>query len=114
MAINLYTHAKAVLRPEISWTMVFLNFESTMYRIDILKFPEDMDRIALQTAMHIENEHTLEKIDDGAYFGKNHENFIIRFIENPLNLELSKQLAGEEFPFFHRKKIMFYPTIRLR
>ena len=53
-----------------------------------------MDRIALQTAMHIENEHTLEKIDDGAYFGKNHENFIIRFIENPLNLELSKQLAG--------------------
>jgi hypothetical protein len=79
---------------EISWTMVFLNFESTMYRIDLLKFPEDMDRIALQAAMHIENEHTLEKIDDSAYFGKNHENFIVRFIENPLNLELSKQLAG--------------------
>jgi hypothetical protein len=43
--------------------------------------------------MHIENEYALEKISYSDYFGKNKENFIIRFIENPLDLEFSKQLT---------------------
>ena len=78
---------------EISWTIVFLHFESTFYRIDLLKFSKDIDRISLHAEMHIENEYALEKISYSDYFGKNKENFIIRFIENPLDLEFSKQLT---------------------
>jgi hypothetical protein len=98
---------------EISWTIVFLHFESTFYRIDLLKFPEGIDRLSLYAEMHIENEYILEKIDAGDYFGKNNENFIIRFIENPLGLELSKQLGQISVFSSKEKNLLPYDLIKI-
>jgi hypothetical protein len=94
---------------EIAWTMVFLHFESTVYRIDLLKFSKNIDRISLHAEMRIENENALEKIEDGHFLGKNKENFIIRFIENPLKLEFSKQL-GPEISVFSSKEMQVSPN----
>jgi hypothetical protein len=88
----------------ISWTTVLLNLESTFYRIDLLKFPPDIAPILIRAELKIENECILEKIDQDSYMGKNRENFIIQFIENPLNLEFSKQLNYGISVFSSKKK----------
>jgi hypothetical protein len=100
---------KTATSAEILWTMVFLNFENTFYRIDLLKFPGEMDRTILRTAMHIENKCALEKISDGVYLGKNKENIIIRFTENPLCLEFNKQL-GPDISVFSSKEKQVLPN----
>ena len=88
----------------ISWTTVFLFFERTIYRIDLLKFPKGFERISLYAEMHIENEYALEKIGDNDYLGGNREDFIIKFIENPLDLGFSKQLSPEISVFSSKEK----------
>lgn len=91
---------------EIVWTVVFLHFENTFYRIDILKFPGTMEKAALQAAMHIENAFALEKTGSHRYRGGNCKNVIIQFVENPLELEYSDQLGNGTSVFSSKEKLV--------
>lgn len=70
--------------PELQWTVVFLFPERTTYRIDILKLPSRMEPVSIHAEMRLENETVLEEGKKGYYTGKDRENSVIRFIQDPL------------------------------
>jgi hypothetical protein len=77
--------------PGISWTVVFLVLESTTYRIDILKFPLAAQTLEMRGEMRLENEAHLDQQGADCYFGRDVENTVIRFVENPLNFRFDTQ-----------------------
>jgi hypothetical protein len=76
---------------ELTWTIVFLFTDRTIYRIDVLKFPECLGPVTVQAEMRLENEVKLEEIKKGCFFGKGLENSVIRFVQDPLDFRLERQ-----------------------
>jgi hypothetical protein len=76
---------------DVRWTVVLLSLEITMYRIDILKLPEEMPVETVQAAMRFscETEPVLLKKD--VYIAKGKENTIFHFKENTFSLRYSHQ-----------------------
>jgi hypothetical protein len=76
--------------PDFSWTVVVLHYESTLYRIDILTFPEAKKRIRFSSEMSLECALKPEPTDKNSYISKGVENTVIRFLENPLRFEFNR------------------------
>jgi hypothetical protein len=76
--------------PDISWTVVVLHYESTLYRIDILTFPEAKKRLRFSSEMSLECALKPEPTDKDCYISKGVENTVIRFLENPLQFEFDR------------------------
>jgi hypothetical protein len=76
--------------PDFSWTVVVLHYESTLYRIDILTFPEAKKRIRFSSEMSLECALKPEPTDKNSYISKGVENTVIRFLENPLQFEFDR------------------------
>jgi hypothetical protein len=80
--------------PAVRWTAVFLVLESTTYRIDILRFAPVAKTLEVRGELRLENKVHLDRTGPDCYLGRDVENMVIRFVENPLNL----QFAGQEEP----------------
>jgi hypothetical protein len=78
----------------IQWTAVFLFFESTVYRIDVLSLPQCKEPQIIRGELVLESDAAPEQIANDTYLGKGSENMVIRFVENPLSFRFSKQ-AGK-------------------
>jgi hypothetical protein len=92
-----FTHqCKFAGRGEIAWTVALMNFESTTYRIDLLKLlpiekVHPMEKLVLQAKFVFENNQALKEIAPNQFVGKGFENTILKFIETPFELSFSKQ-----------------------
>jgi hypothetical protein len=76
---------------DLTWTVVFLFTEGTIYRIDVLKLPPCHGPVTFRGEMRLENEVRLEQIKQGYFTGKGPENSVIRFIQDPLGFRLESQ-----------------------
>jgi hypothetical protein len=76
---------------DLTWTVVFLFAEGTIYRIDVLKLPPCQGPVTFQGEMRLENEVRLEQIKQGYFSGKGPENSVIRFIQDPLGFRFDRQ-----------------------
>jgi hypothetical protein len=77
--------------PDLTWTVVFLFSENTIYRIDVLKLPPCQGPVTIRAEMRLENEVKLEEIKKGCFKGNGMENSVIRFIQDPLGFRLERQ-----------------------
>ena len=92
---NKFAYAcSAASLPAVRWTAVFLVLESTTYRIDIVRFPPAAKPLEVLGELRLENKVHLDRTGPDCYLGTDVENMVIRFVENPLNL----QFAGQEEP----------------
>jgi hypothetical protein len=95
---------------DIRWIVVLLSLEITIYRIDILKLPDELPAETVHATMRLacETEPVLMKKD--VYLAKGRENTVIHFKENTLSMRFSHQerdgisaFASEDAVGIHRK-----------
>jgi len=74
--------------PGIRWTVVFLFYEKTIFRIDMLKLPLKNGPVTVHAELRLDNEAKLEEIKQGYFTGYGPENSIIRFLRDPFGFRL--------------------------
>jgi hypothetical protein len=87
-----------------SWTIVFIVFNETFYRIDVLKLPNTFENLTIKANLNLENQTPLKKTGENAYSGIAQENIKIELIDNPLELEFDSQLENGISRFSSKQK----------
>jgi len=77
----------------ILWTIAFLFYDKTIYRIDLIRFLGDHFKLKINATFSFENENKLIEKEKNIFFGMGINNFIIRFIQNPFGFYLNEQTA---------------------
>jgi hypothetical protein len=82
--------------PDITWTVAILTYESTLYRIDFLKFPpgtagkDETEAMFVETEMKLECGIQPQRCGINSFFSKGLENTVIRFLDSPLEFEFDR------------------------
>jgi hypothetical protein len=74
----------------ITWTVVILTYENTMYRIDMVNFPQPTGISAVSAEMRLETGTKTEPNGMNSFIGKGFENTVVRFLESPFTFAFDR------------------------
>jgi hypothetical protein len=76
--------------PDISWSIVVLVYENTLYRIDILKLPEGKENVLVDPEMRLECGTHPELQKKNYFISKGLENTVVRFLDSPFGFAFDR------------------------
>jgi hypothetical protein len=74
----------------ISWTIVILMHENTVFRIDSLNFPDKSLPYCVAAEMRLESGSAPQKSGRNSFISKGVENTVVRFLDSPLEFEFDR------------------------
>jgi len=87
---KLVYNCKCGTRTDIRWIVVFLNHESTTFRLDIVTFELATGPTCVEAEMRLESEAIPVTLGKNSFLANGPENTVIRFLDSPLEFKFER------------------------